>query len=141
MKHIVTKSEIETKARADYAYAKPAVMTADKKLGDKVAELLALRHKMDEDELRKSQLMGEIMCAMKTATILKNEDGAVIVTWKEAVEKATVDYKGLCKKYKVSSKDYNAYTTTKLGARTFELIEEQSECKDMNIDTLEQMKV
>lgn len=141
MKHIVTKSEIETKARADYAHAKPAVMTADKKLADKVAELLQLRKKMDEDELRKSQLMGEIMCAMKTATVLKNEDGAVIVTWKEASEKATVDYKGLCKLYKVSADDYKVHTTTKLGARTFELIEEQSECEDMHVDTLEQMKI
>lgn len=140
MKHIVTKSEIETKARADYAQAKPAVMTADKKLADKVAELLQLRKKMDEDELRKSRLMGEIMCAMKTATVLKNEDGAVIVTWKEANTKSSVNYAGILKKYKVKNEDIIAFTKTSMGARTFELIEDQSECPDW-VNEIENLKI
>lgn len=141
MTHINTKSEAETNARVKYAEAKPSVMVADDALAAKVAELLALRKKMDEDELRKSQLMGEIMEHMKTSTVLKNKDGVVIVTWKEASSKSKVDYKGLCKLYKVSAADYKAYTTTSVGARTFELIEDQKECEDMHVDTLDQMRI
>ncbi len=141
MKHIETKSEVETKARKDYADAKPAIVTADKNLTEKVAELLQLRKKMDLDELHKSQLMGEIMNAMKTATVLKNQDGNVIATWKVASTKSTTDYKGLLKKYGVTAEDINAYTTKKAGARTFELIEDQAECEDMHVDTLEQMRI
>lgn len=127
MNHIVTKSEIEAKARVKYAEAKPSVMVADDELAKKVADLLALRKKMDEDELLKSKMMGEIMEAMKTATVLKNKDGAVIVTWKEASSTSKVDYKGLCKLYKVTPDDYKVYTTTSTGARTFELIETKEE--------------
>lgn len=58
MNHIVTKSEIEAKARVKYAEAKPSVMVADDALAKKVADLLALRKKMDQDELLKSQMMG-----------------------------------------------------------------------------------
>lgn len=130
MKHINTKSEKETNARVKYANAKQGVMQADEKLAAKVAELLALRHKMDDDELRKSQLMGEIMDEMKTSTVLKDKDGKVIVTWKEANTKASVNYAGLLKKYKVTNEDIIAFTKTSMGARTFELIEDQSECQD-----------
>lgn len=130
MKHINTKSEKETNARVKYANAKQGVMQADEKLAAKVAELLALRHKMDEDELRKSQLMGEIMDEMKTSTVLKDKDGKVIVTWKEANTKTSVNYAGLLKMYKVTNADIIAFTKTSMGARTFELIEDQSECPD-----------
>lgn len=130
MKHINTKSEKETNARVKYANAKQGVMQADEKLAAKVAELLALRHKMDDDELRKSQLMGEIMDEMKTSTVLKDKDGKVIVTWKEANTKTSVNYAGLLKMYKVTNADIIAFTKTSMGARTFELIEDQSECPD-----------
>lgn len=130
MKHINTKSPKETKARTKYADAKPKAIQADDALADKVAELLALRKRMDQDELRKSELIGEIMDEMKTSTVLKNKDGKVIVTWKEAGTKSSVDYSGLLKKYKVTKEDINAFTRTSMGARTFELIEDQSECPD-----------
>ena len=140
MNHIVTKSEIETKARVKYAEAKPSVMVADDALAKKVSDLLALRKKMDQDELLKSQMMGEIMEQMKKATVLKNKDGAVIVTWKEASSTSKVDYKGLCKLYKVKKEDYAAYTTTSTGARTFELIETKEEREKVS-DLIEQMEI
>jgi len=140
MNHIVTKSEIETKARVKYAEAKPSVMVADDALAKKVADLLALRKKMDEDELRKSQMMGEIMEQMKKATVLKNKHGVVIATWREASSKSKIDYKGLCKLYNVSKEDVKAYTTTSLGARTFELIETKEE-RDEVTSLIEQMEI
>ena len=140
MNHIVTKSEIEAKARVKYAEAKPSVMVADDALAKKVADLLALRKKMDEDELRKSQMMGEIMEQMKKSTVLKNKDGVVIVTWKEASSTSKVDYKGLCKLYKVSPDDYKAYTTTSAGARTFELIETKEEREKVS-SLIDQMEI
>ena len=140
MNHIVTKSEIETKARVKYAEAKPSVMVADDALAKKVADLLALRKKMDRDELLKSQMMGEIMEQMKKATVLKNKDGVVIVTWKEASSTSKVDYKGLCKLYKVKKEDMMAYTTTSTGARTFELIETKEEREKVS-DLIEQMEI
>lgn len=140
MKHINTKSEIETKARVKYAEAKPSVMVAGDDLANKVGYLLALRKKMDEDELLKSRLMGEIMEAMKTATVLKNGAGVVIVTWSEAKTNTKVDYKGLCKLYKVSADDYKKYTTTSAGARTFELIETKEEREKVS-DLIEQMEI
>ena len=140
MKHINTKSEKETNARVKYAEAKNAVMTASDELASKVAELLTLRHKMDKDELRKSELMGEIMDAMKTSTVLKDKDGKVIVTWKEASTKSSVNYSGLLKKYKVTNADIIAFTKTSMGARTFELIEDQSECPDW-VNEIDNLKI
>jgi hypothetical protein len=130
MIHTETKSEKETNARVKYASAEQVSATADEALAAKVAELLALRHKMDRDELRKSELMGEIMDAMKKATVLKDGTGRVIVTWKEASVKSKVNYAGLLKKYKVTKEDLEAFTTTSRGARTFEIIEDESECPD-----------
>lgn len=140
MKHIETKSEKETSARVKYASAKNGAIVADDDLAAKVAELLSLRHKMDEDELRKSQLMGEIMEAMQKSTVLKDKTGRVIVTWREASMKATTDWKGLCKKLKPSKELVAEFTTSKLGARTFELIEDQAECEDV-VSLIDQMKV
>jgi len=140
MNHINTKSEIETKARVKYAEAKPSVMIADDDLANKVGALLALRKKMDEDELLKSRLMGEIMESMKTSTVLKNKDGAVIATWKEASSTSRVDYKGLCKLYKVSKEDMIAYTTTSTGARAFELVETKEE-REKVASLIDQMEV
>lgn len=140
MNHIVTKSEIETKARVKYAEAKAGAIVASDSLAEKVAELLALRHKMDEDELRKSQLMGEIMEEMKTATVLKNKEGAVIVTWREASMKSTTDWKGIVKKLKAGKETIAAFTKTTLGARTFELIETPEEQSEV-IDLIDQMKI
>ena len=140
MNHINTKSAAETSARVKYANASPSVMIADDALAKKVADLLALRKKMDEDELRKSQMMGEIMEQMKKATVLKNKDGVVIVTWKEARSTSKVDYKGLCKLYKVSNEDMIAYTTTSTGARTFELIETKEEREKVS-SLIDQMEI
>lgn len=127
MNHIDTKSKAETEARKKYAEAKDDTVVASDTLADKVSELLALRHKMDEDELRKSQLMGEIMDEMKTATVLKNKDGAVIVTWKAATMKTKINYTALLKHLKVKKEDIAEFSKQELGARTFELIEDQSE--------------
>ena len=140
MNHIETKSALESDMRAKYANAKDAAIEASDELAEKVAELLALRHKMDEDELRKSTLMGEIMSEMKTSTVLKDKTGRVIVTWRAATEKKTTDWKGLCKKLKPSKELVAEFTTSKLGARTFELIEDQAECEDV-VSLIDQMKV
>lgn len=127
MTHIETKSSAETEARRKYANAKESVAIASDELAAKVAELLALRHKMDEDELRKSKMMGEIMEGIKEATVLKDKDGKIIVTWKKASVKAKVNYKGLLKKLKAKDSDIAAFTKFETGARTFEIIESQEE--------------
>jgi len=131
MKHIETKSKAETEARTKYAKATDGITVASDDIAAKVSELLGLRKKMDEDELRKSQLMGEIMEAMKTATVLKHKNGNVIVTWKKASSKVKINYKGLLKHLKATEKDILAYTKQELGARTFEIIEDQAECAEM----------
>ena len=131
MNHIETKSESETKAREKYAKATDGIVVASDEIAAKVSELLGLRKKMDEDELRKSQLMGEIMEAMKTATVLKHKNGNVIVTWKCASTKTKINYKGLLKHLKATDKDILAYSKQEMGARTFEIIEDQAECAKM----------
>lgn len=141
MKHIVTKSDKESKARVKYAEAKESAVVASDDLEAKVANLLALRHKMDEDELRKSQLMGEIMEEMKTATVLKNKQGTVIVTWKMAGVSSKTDWKGIVNKMKVPANVINEFTTSSLGARTFELIESQDEVKDIHVDKIDTLKI
>lgn len=130
MIHIETKSALEKKARADYAAPEVAAeMVAGDELAGMVAELLALRHKMDEDELKKSVLMGKIMDRMKNSTILKAGDGRVIATWSLPERKTSVDYKGLLNHLKATNEDILKFSTTKVGARKFELIEDQSELK------------
>lgn len=126
MKHIDTTSEEEKKARNDYkelkASEKPVV--ADEKLEATVRELLALRHKMDEDELQASKLKAIIMNAMKHSAELKSaKDGTLLVSWREGSTKSSVDYKGLLKKLKVkvSDEDLKAFTTVKKASRTFNI--------------------
>lgn len=127
MIHIETKSSAETEARRKYANAKESVAIASDELAAKVADLLALRHKMDEDELLKSKKMAEIMAEMKEATVLKDKDGKIIVTWKKASVKAKINYKGLLKKLKAKEADIAAFTKFETGARAFEIIESQEE--------------
>lgn len=127
MKHIETKSAAEADARKKYANANDSVAVASDELAAKVADLLALRHKMDEDELLKSKKMAEIMEEMKEATVLKDKDGKIIVTWKKASVKANINYKGLLKKLKAKEADIAAFTKFETGARTFEIIESQEE--------------
>lgn len=127
MIHIETKSAAETDARKKYANANDSVAVASDELAAKVADLLALRHKMDEDELLKSKKMAEIMAEMKEATVLKDKDGKIIVTWKKASVKAKINYKGLLKKLKAKEDDIAAFTKFETGARAFEIIESQEE--------------
>ena len=127
MIHIETKSEAETEARKKYANANDSVVVASDELAEKVSELLALRHKIDEDELLKSKKMAEIMEAMKESTVLKDKEGKVIVTWKKASIKSKINYKELLKKLKVKKEDIAAFTKLETGARTFEIIESQEE--------------
>ena len=127
MIHIETKSAAETEARKNYANANDSVAVASDELAAKVEDLLALRHKMDEDELLKSKKMAEIMNEMKEATVLKDKDGKVIVTWKKASVKAKINYKGLLKKLKAKESDIAAFTKFETGARAFEIIESQEE--------------
>ena len=127
MIHIETKSAAETDARKKYANANDSVAVASDELAAKVADLLALRHKMDEDELLKSKKMAEIMAGMKESTVLKDKDGKIIVTWKKASVKAKINYKGLLKKLKAKESDIAAFTKFETGARTFEIIESQEE--------------
>lgn len=127
MIHIETKSAAETEARKKYANANDSVAVASDELAAKVADLLALRHKMDEDELLKSKKMAEIMAEMKEATVLKDKDGKIIVTWKKASVKAKINYKGLLKKLKAKEDDIAAFTKFETGARAFEIIESQEE--------------
>lgn len=140
MIHIETKSAAENEARRKYANAKDGIVVASDELAKKVADLLALRHKMDEDELLKSKMMGEIMEGIKEATVLKDKSGKVIVTWKKAGVKTKVNYKGLLKKLKAKDADIAAFTKFETGARTFELVEDQAECAEMLADTLAAME-
>lgn len=124
MKHIETTSPEEKKARKDYAEPKDGKpVIADEKLEATVKELLNLRHKMDLDALRASQLKGIIMNAMGHMQILQNKSGKVLVTWLPGKEKADIDYSGLCAKYKVTKEDMDAYTKIKKSSRVFSIEE------------------
>lgn len=122
MKHIDTVCKDEKKARNDYAKAETDTNTvADEALEATVRKLLALRHKMDEDELEASKMKAVIMKAMKKSDTLKSKDGTLLVTWRQGSSKKTVDYKSIFKKYKVTKEDIEANTTTKIGSRAFVL--------------------
>jgi len=120
MTHIETTCEEEKKARKDFKEVKPGdPKVADEKLEATVRELLALRRKMDEDELKASKLKAVIMNAMQNTDTLKSKSGVVLVSWTQGNAKNNVDYKGLLKKYKVTDEDIAAFTTVKVGSRVF----------------------
>ena len=123
MKHIDTTSEEERKARKEYANPKPdeKPVVATDELRTKILELLALRHKMDEDALKASAMKAYIMNAMKFADAIVDKDGTALVSWVEGPTKKTVDYAGLFKKYGVTDEDVASYTKTKIGTRTFSI--------------------
>lgn len=124
MNHIDTKCEEEKKARKDFADVKPGdPVVADDNLEATVRELLALRHKMDEDELQASRLKAVIMNAMGHADTLKNKKGAVLATWILGSENKNVNYAAIFKKYKVTAEDIEANTKYKRASRTFSIEE------------------
>lgn len=124
MKHINTVCEEEKKARKAYAEVKtdePAKASAE--IEEKVRELLALRHKMDEDALAASRLKAVIMGAMKGSSCLQGESGATLATWVKGAESKTVDYEKLLKANNISQEEVAKYTTFKTGSRVFSVEE------------------
>lgn len=122
MKHIVTKCAEEDKARKQYKDVKAeSAVEADKELETMVRELLALRHKMDDDELKASQMKAVIMEAMKEHELLKAKDGTVLAKWSLGSVKKQVNYDAIFKKYKVTPQDLEANTKFGRASRTFEI--------------------
>ena len=122
MKHIVTKCAEEDKARKQYQNVKAeSAVEADKELEAIVRELLALRHKMDDDELKASQMKAVIMKAMKEHELLKAKDGTVLAKWSLGSVKRQVNYDVIFKKYKVTPQDLEANTKFGRASRTFEI--------------------
>ena len=124
MEHIDTVCAEEKKARKDFKEVKPgAPAVADEKLEARVRELLALRHKMDEDALAASRMKAEIMNAMKNSDTLVGKSGVVLARWTAGSTKKTIDYAALMKLYKVAQADIDANTSTKTASRTFSIEE------------------
>ena len=123
MEHIKTTCDEETKARADYKEVEPGEVVADEQIEGTVRELLALRHKMDEDALAASRMKAIIMNAMKNKDTLKSKSGVVLATWTLGSESKSVDYKAIFKKYKVTKEDIEANTKLKRASRTFSIEE------------------
>ena len=120
MKHIVTKCAEETKARDKYKSVEAGdAVIADEKLEALVRELLAFRHKMDEDELRASQMKAVIMSAMKERDTLKSKSGVKLATWTISSRKKT-NYAAIFKKYNVKQSDIDANTKYET-SRVFEI--------------------
>ena len=124
MEHIDTVCAEEKKARSAFSKVveqKPVVATDEQRA--RVVELLALRHKMDEDELRASVMKAEIMNIMKTADKLVDKDGTVLATWVAGDQKRSVDYAGLLKELKVAKEVVEKFTKIKTSSRKFSLEE------------------
>lgn len=124
MEHIDTVCEEEKKARKEYAEVKAGdPVVADEGLEATVRELLALRHKMDEDALQASRLKAVIMNAMKNSDILVGNGGTVLARWVAGSVKKSVDYATIFKLYKVAQEDIDANTNVKRASRTFSVEE------------------
>ncbi len=124
MKHIDTTCAEETKARSDYSTTKIGqIAEADDKIEATVRELLALRHKMDEDALNASKLKALIMVFMKNAETLKSKSGTVLATWVPGSQKKEINYQAIMKKYGVTQADIDANTKYKKASRTFSIEE------------------
>lgn len=122
MKHINTTSEAEKKAKKDYTSVVPGMsVDADEDTEACARELFEVLKKIDDLELRASELKGTIMEAMKDGSQLKGSDGKILCTWIAGNMSKSVDYDGIFKKYKVTDEDIKAFTTFKQGARKFTL--------------------
>lgn len=120
MKHINTKSEAEEKAKKEYTKVVPGMsVDADEKAEACAHELFDVLKRIDELQLRASELKGAIMDAMKDGAQLKGRDGRILCTWIAGNVSKSVDYAGIFKKYKVTAEDIKAFTTFKQGARKF----------------------
>lgn len=120
MKHINTTSEAEKKAKKDYTAVVPGKsVDADEKAEACVRELFEVLKKIDDLQLRASELRGDIMDAMEDGAQLKGRDGKILCTWIAGNVSKSVDYAGIFKKYKVTDEDIKAFTTFKQGARKF----------------------
>ena len=124
MNHIDTKCAEEKKAREEFAeVAAGEQSVASEEVEKAVRDLLALRHKMDEDELASSRLKAVIMNAMKNSERLVRADGTLLATWLAGARKKVIDYKAIMEKYLVKNEDIEANTTYKSGSRIFSIEE------------------
>lgn len=122
MKHIVTISEEETKAKADYADLKPGEpVVADAATEQAAHDLLGVMKRIDELELEASRLRGALMEAMKHTATLKAPDGTILCTWTEGNISKKVDYKKLFKDCGITAETVAKYTKASQGARRFSL--------------------
>ena len=123
MKHIKTTHEEEAAAKADFANvavvrenveATPDVEAAARRLHDMMV-------KADEAELEMSRLRGVIMKAMGNRDVLVGGDGTVLCRWSNGNAARSIDWKGLCARYKVSDEDIRIFTKVSTGARRFSM--------------------
>lgn len=122
MKHIVTVSEEETKAKDAYASVKPGEPVIADDVAEKAAyDLLKVLREIDEKELEASRLRGILMNAMKEIASLKNKDGVLLCTWIEGNISKKVDYKKLFKECGITPETVAKYTKASQGARRFSL--------------------
>lgn len=122
MKHIETKSDIEKRAKTDYAVLKPGdPVVATEEVEQTARDLLRVLRELDEKELEASRLRGILMNAMKHSATLKAKDGTILCTWKEGNITKNVDYNGLLKLYNVKADDIAKFTNSSRGSRRFSL--------------------
>ena len=119
MKHIKTASDIEDAAKKQYREASGEAVKARPEHLEKLDKIFELTRQSDLLLLEISKLKGEIMGYMGAAPALEGEDGRLLVTWKNASPKKTVDWDGVVVELNIPPSVIQKHTSVKPGARTF----------------------
>lgn len=125
MKHIKTTADAEEALRKMYKTAEdltPAV--AEQADIDMLGKIVALTEESDRLKAEASELKAKIMAKMGAHAALIGPGGIELVSWRNAKDKAVVDYEALMVELNVDPKLVAKYTTTKAGARTFKILDD-----------------
>lgn len=125
MKHIKTTTAAEEAVRGMYKVAgdlTPAV--AEQADIDLLSKIVALTEESDRLKAEASELKAKIMAKMGEHASLIGPGGIELVSWKQAKEKAVIDYEGILIELRADPALVQKYTSVKAGARTFKILDE-----------------
>lgn len=121
MKHIQTTSPAEKANRDLYKTAAASSVKASPDHIKTLLEILDLAQQKDLLELEISKRKGQLMGYMQNNGTLVDDDGRVLVSWKNGADKKTVDYDSLFTDLNVAPQTLAKYTRISKGARAFKI--------------------
>lgn len=125
MKHIQTMSDVEKAMRGNYKVATDSTpIVADIQHMTSIRKIVEFTRQMDELKAEISREVGALMGYMQGHSAMVDDNGRLVVGWKNGSNKKTIDYDSLLIELNVPPAVVARYTKITPGARVFKIEDE-----------------